>query len=70
MPGRRWTVASLVCAILALALAIAPVVFGPPGVVAGGVAVWKDARWWGTAGVTGSAGAAIIGVYLPAWLAT
>ena len=46
--GRRWVIGSLVCA--ALSLAFAPGVFGPLGVVAGAVAVWKGARWWGTAG--------------------
>ncbi len=61
MPGRRWVIASLVCAILSLAFA--PVVFGPLGVVAGAVAVWKGARWWGTAGVSGSAVAGLVGSY-------
>lgn len=37
-----------------VALAVTPVVFGPPGMVAGAVAAWKGARWGGTAGVSGS----------------
>ena len=51
-PGRRWVIASLVSA--ALSLAVTPVVCGPLGVVAGAVAVWKGAKWWGTAGVSAS----------------
>ncbi len=42
--GRRPAIVSLVCA--ALALAVAPVVFGPLGVIAGMVAVWKGDGWW------------------------
>jgi len=42
--GRIPAVASLVCA--ALAPAVAPVVFGPLGVIAGMVAVWKGDGWW------------------------
>lgn len=68
MPGRRWVITSLVCA--AVALAFAPVVFGPLGVVAGTVAVWKGARWWGTAGVSASFVAAVTGFYLAIWLVT
>ena len=51
-PGRRWVIFRLVCAFLALAAT--PVVFGPLGVVTGMVAVWKGAKWWGTAGVSAS----------------
>ena len=68
MPDRRWAIASLICAVLALAFA--PVVFGPLGVLTGGVAVWKGARWWGTAGVSASFVAAVVGFYLAIWLAT
>ena len=68
IPGRRWVIVSLVCA--GLSLAFAPVVFGPLGVVAGAVAAWKGARWWGTAGVSGSAVAGVVGYYLAVWLAT
>ena len=64
--GRRWVVGGLVCA--AFALAVAPVVFGPLGVVAGTVAVWKGARWWGTAGITASAMAGVLGYFLAAGL--
>ena len=65
-PGRRWAIVSLVCA--ALALIIAPVVFGLLGVAAGMVAVWKGDRWWGAAGVSGSAVAAVVGYYWAAGL--
>ena len=64
--GRKWVIASLVCA--ALALAVTPVVFGPLGVIAGFVAAWKGARWWATAGVSASFVAATVGVYWGAWL--
>ena len=57
--GRRWAIVSLVCT--AISLAVAPVVFGPLGVVAGMVAVWKGDHWWGAAGVSGSAVAAVTG---------
>ena len=63
-----WAIASLVCA--AIALAFAPVVFGPLGVLTGGVAVWKGARWWGTAGVSVSFVASVTGFYLANLLAT
>ena len=63
MPGGRWVIGSLVCA--AMALAFAPVVFGPLGVVAGTVAVWKGAtKRGGTAGVSASFVAAVTGFYL------
>ena len=65
-PGRRWLIASLTCA--GLALAVAPVVFGPLGVVAGMVAAWKGARWWATAAVSASFVAAVVSAYLAAWL--
>ena len=68
IPGRRWVISSLVYA--ALSLAFAPVVFAPLGVVAGTVAVWKGARWWGTAGLTGSAMAGVLGYFLAAGLVT
>ena len=68
MPGRRWLIASLTCA--GLALAFAPAVFGLLGVVAGAVAVWKGARWWGTAGVSTSFVAGVVGFYLATWLVT
>ena len=68
MPGRRWVISSLVCA--GLALAVAPVVLGPLGVIAGAVAAWKGARWWATAGVTASLVAAVVSAYMAAWLTT
>ena len=61
-PGRMWARASLIGAVLALA--VAPVVFGPLGIVASMVAFWKGARWWGAAGVSGSAVAAVVGYYM------
>jgi len=45
-----------------------PAVVGPLGVVTGTVAVWKGARWWGTAGVSISFVAAQTGFYLAAWV--
>ena len=44
-------------------MTITPVVFGPLGIAAGMVAVWKGARWWGTAAVSGSFVAAVAGYY-------
>ncbi len=67
-PGRRWVIASLVCA--GLALAATPVVFGPLGVLAGCVAAWKGAKWWASAAVSASFAAAVVSVYLAAWLTT
>ena len=64
----RWTFSSLVCA--ALALVIAPAVLGPLGVAVGTVAIWKGGGWWGTAGVSGSAVAVVVGFYWAAGLAT
>ena len=58
----RWAFISLLCA--ALALVIAPEVFGPLGVAVGTVAVWKGGRWWGVAGVYASAVAGLVGAYL------
>lgn len=62
----RWAISSLACAVLAVF--VAPVVFGPLGVLAGSVAVWNGDRWWGMLGVSGSAVAAVRGVLL-GWLA-
>ncbi|PKB71088.1 MAG: hypothetical protein BZY87_07505 [SAR202 cluster bacterium Io17-Chloro-G6] len=66
--GRRWVIASLVCA--AVALGFAPVVIGTLGVVAGGVGVLKGARWWGTAGVSASFVGGVVGYSLAAGLVT
>lgn len=60
MPYRRWIFFSLVCA--AVSLSIAPLVFGPLGVIAGIVAVWKGAKWRGTVGISASVLAAGIGL--------
>lgn len=67
MPGRRWVLYSVVCAFLSLG--VAPVVFGSLGVVAGTVAVWKGAKWCGTAGVSASFVAAVTAFYVAARLA-
>ncbi len=58
-PGRIPVITSLVCA--ALSLVVAPVVFGPLGVIAGMVAVWKGDVWWGTAGISGSSVVVVVG---------
>ena len=58
-PGRFWARASLICAVWSLF--IAPSVLGPLGVAAGMVAIAKGDKWWGAAGVTGSAVAAVVG---------
>ena len=58
----RWAFISLLCA--ALALVIAPFVFGPLGVVTGVVAIWKGGRWWGAAGASASAVTGVFGFYL------
>ena len=60
-PGRMWARASLICAVWSLI--IAPAVFGSIGVVAGCVAIAKGDKWWGAAGVLGSAVAAVVGYY-------
>ena len=64
--GRKWAIASLVCALLALA--VAPLVFALVGIAAGTVAVADGERWWGAAGVTASGGALIVSFYLAAGL--
>ena len=66
--GRRWAVASLVCA--ALARAVAPFLFGLLGVAAGTVLVAEGARWWGAAGVSTSTGALVISLYVAGRLVT
>ncbi len=40
----------------------------PLGVAAGCVAIAKGDKWWGAAGVSGSAVAAVVGYYLATWL--
>lgn len=61
-PGRKWAIASLVCALLALA--VAPLVLGLVGVAVGTVAVGEGDKWWGAAGILASAGALVISFYL------
>ena len=60
-PGRMWARASLICG--GWSLFIAPAVLGPLGVAAGCVAIAKGDKWWGTAGVLGSAVAALVGYF-------
>ena len=60
-PGRFWARASLICGVWSLF--IAPGVLGPLGVTAGMVAIAKGDKWWGAAGVSVSAVAAVIGYY-------
>ena len=50
--------------------AVEPVVFGPLGMAAGLVAVAKGDLWWGAAGVSASAVAAVVGVYWAGGLLT
>ena len=56
-----WVRASLICAVWSLF--IAPAVIGPLAVAAGCVAIAKGDKWWGAAGVIGSAVAAVVGYY-------
>ena len=51
-------------------LAATPVVFGPLGVIAGAVTVWKGAKSWGAAGLSARFVSAVISAYLAAWLTT
>ena len=67
-PGRMWARASLICAVWSLFLA--PLVFGLLGIAAGMVAIWKGDRWWGAAGVSGSAVAAVVGFHWAVELVT
>ena len=60
-PGRMWARASLICGVWSLF--IAPAVLGPLGVTAGLVAIAKGDKWWGAAGVSVSAVAAVVGYF-------
>ena len=60
--GRRFAVASMVLALVALA--VAPVVFGPLGILMGMVAVSKGERYLGMLGLTASAVLAVTGYYV------
>ena len=60
--GRRFAVASLVLALVALA--VAPVVFGPLGILMGMVAVSEGDRYLGMLGLTASAVLAVTGYYV------
>ena len=58
-PGRMWARASLICGVWSLFIALG--VLGPLGVTARMVAIAKGDKWWGAAGVSGSAIAAVTG---------
>ena len=60
--GRRFAAASMVLALVALA--VAPVVFGPLGILMGMVAVVKGERYLGMLGVVTSAVLAVTGYYI------
>ena len=60
--GRRFSIVSIVLALLSLA--VAPVVFGPLGVLMGAVAVARGGRYLGMLGVTASAILGVTGYYL------
>lgn len=60
--GRRFAAASMALALVALA--VAPVVFGPLGILMGMVAVSKGERYLGMLGLTASAVLAVTGYYV------
>ncbi|MCH7736021.1 MAG: hypothetical protein IH872_01335 [Chloroflexi bacterium] len=60
--GRWFAAGSMVLALASLA--VAPVVFGPLGILMGMVAVAKGERWLGMLGVTASATLAVTGYYI------
>ena len=60
--GQRWPNWQSSCG-QSNAWVIAPAVLGPLGVAAGCVAIAKGDKWWGAAGVSGSAVAAVVGYY-------
>jgi len=60
--GHRFGAASMVLALVALA--VAPVVFGPLGILMGMVAVSKGERYLGMLGLTASAVLAVTGYYI------
>jgi len=60
--SRRFAAASMVLALVALA--VAPVVFGPLGILMGMVAVSKGERYLGMLGLTASAVLAVTGYYI------
>lgn len=65
--GRKWAIASLICALITLA--VAPLIFGVVGMVAGMMAVVDGERWWGATGVTASGGALVLSFYIAPGLA-
>jgi len=67
-PGPRWARASLICGVWSLF--VAPAVLGPVGIAAGMVAIAKRDKWWGAAGVSGSAVAAVVGYWWASALLT
>ena len=60
--GRRFAAASMVLALVALA--VAPAVFGPLGILMGMAAVSKGERYLGMLGLTASAILAVTGYYI------
>ena len=60
--GRRFAAASMALALVALA--VAPVVFGPLGILMGMVAVSKGERYLGMLGLTAGAVLAVTGYYV------
>ena len=60
--GRRFAAASMVLALVALA--VAPVVFGPLGILMGMVAVSKGERYLGMSGLAASTVLTVIGYYI------
>ena len=60
--GRHFAVASMV--LVLAALAVAPVVFGPLGILMGMVAVSKGERYLGMLGPSASAVPAVTGYYI------
>ena len=63
-----WARASLIFVVWSLF--VAPAVLGPLGLAAGMVAIAKGDKWWGAAGVSGSAIAAFVGYYWAGGLVT
>ena len=61
-PGRRFAAASMVLALVALA--VAPAVFGPLGILMGMVVVSKGERYLSMLGLTASAILAATGYYI------
>ena len=61
--GRWFAALSIVLGLVAAA--VAPVVFGPLGILMGMVAVYKGERYLGMLGLSASAVLAVTGYYIP-----